>query len=236
MSLLEDLGQRQIARTLFRAMHRERYLRAKSRTIKEADVGEDWPLAVPEIELFWVADAIFIRANGTLYWVNGWAEAFLRGIGEEVRDIREIQRPNLDFPGALKTTTPLFDLARELKYEEKAPMFSQWWWRQWGLRLIKILFAPLIFISGILEFTLKGLTAIIRLRGGGVITIFGFLILLALSGLTTGLLIQEIYGAIIKLYREPFSDHAIFYGIGLAIAFFAIPVYLIKHHDQDDRR
>ena len=233
MSLLEDIGQRQIARVLFRTMHRERYLGAKSRMVREADVGEDWPLAVPEVELFWVAKAIFVRANGSLYWVNGWAESFLLGIGEEVRDIREIQRPNLDFPGALKTITPLFQLATEMEDWESPPRFSRWWWRRLGLWTLKALFAPLVLVWKIAELFILGLTAMISGAGGG---IFIILLIWAVAAFTTGLLLQELWNALVGLWQEPFLKHGIFYVVGIFVAPLAIAIYMAKHQDQDGRR
>lgn len=236
MSLLEDLGQRQLARVLFRVMRRERYLRAKSRTLKETDVGHDWPLAVPEIELFWVAEAIFVRANGTLYWVNGWAETFLRGIGEEVRDIREIQRPNLDFPGALKTTTPLFRLAKEMRDWDSPPRFSRWWWRKRGLWAVKALFTPLTLTWKIAGLIFQGFSALISGTGGSIFALLFLLLGLALTILTTGLLFQELWGAFIGLWQKPFWGHGIFYVIGGITAPLAIAVYLVRHQDQDGQR
>ena len=233
MSLLEDLGQKKIAQMLYRGMHAERYLGAKSRVVRADQVGDAWPLTVPEVELFWAADAIFVRANGHLYRVNGWAASYLKGIGEEVLDIRDIQRAHPEIPELLMSTTPLFDLARELEHEENPPVFSRWWWRRWGLRLLKLLFAPLTLVFGMVVLLLKGLTALIRLRGGSAVAI---VLLIALSALTTGLLLQELWGAFTGLWQEPFWDHGIFYVIGVIATPLAIFVYLAKHQDQDGRR
>lgn len=233
MSLLEDLGQRKIAQMLYRGMHAERYLGAKSRIVRADQVGDAWPLTIPEVELFWVARAIFVRANGRLYGVNGWAASYLKGIGEEVLDVRDIQRANPEIPELRMSTTPLFDLARELEHEEDPPVFSRWWWRRWGFRLLKVLFAPLTLILGIVGLILKVLMALTRLLGGSVIAI---ILLISLSALTTGLLLQELWGAFTGLWQEPFWDHGIFYAIGGIATPLVIFVYLAKHQDQDGRR
>ena len=233
MSLLEDLWQKKIAQLLYRGMHKERYLRAKSRTIREEEHEDAWPLTVPEVELFWSDGAIFVRANGTLYWVNGLAPAYLRGIGEEVRDIKEIWRTDPATPGLMVNVSLLFDLARGLEHAENPPAFTRWWWRRWELRLIKVLFAPLVLALGVIGLILKGLTAVTRRLGGIVVVVF----LLILSGFTTGLLFQELCGAFIGLWQEPFWDHGIFYVIGGIVGIpLAIVAYLVKHQDQDGRR
>ena len=236
MSLLEDLGQKKIAQMLYRGMHAERYLGAKSRIVRADQVGDAWPLTVPEVELFWAADAIFVRASGHLYRVNGWATSYLKGIGEEVLDIRDIQQAHPEIPELLMSTTPLFDLARELEHEENPPVFSRWWWRRWGLRVLKLVFTPLNLVVGIAELILKGLTALISLRGGSVVALAIFFLLISLSVLTTGLLFQELWDAFTGLWQEPFWDHGIFYVIGGIATPLVIIAYLAKHQDQDGRR
>ena len=72
----------------------------KSRIVRKADYGQDWPLTVDSAKLCSRHHAVWVEVDGKRYGVNGTAKGILRHNGYERLDLGEIWRDNPKFDGS----------------------------------------------------------------------------------------------------------------------------------------
>ena len=191
-------------------------------------------MLVDEIELFNSSGAIFLRADGRLYGVNGLASAYLRGIGEDLRDVSELQRPHGELPEMKMDATPLFDLARQLEQDTPAAPLSRSWWRRRQADGTKVLLFPLLFVTKMLSLILNGVAWLIRRPGGKLVAAVVVLLGVGVVWLTTGILLQEVVQAFSGLWQEPFWDHAIFFVIAAPLSVVALVAIVVSQMSGGD--
>ena len=232
MTYIETSTKRWLSSRIWTLAHRERLLVAPSRIVTSVEIGKMWPLVVDEVELFHGNGAIFLRAGGTLYYVNGFAKGYLRGCGEEVRDIAELQRDDASIPGAKMSTTPLFEAAQQVKTDKHLRKLGQPSGRRFMARGTTLFLWSLSFAARLLTAIVQTLTHAIQMRGGSIISILLFALTIAAAWLTTGILFQEVYEAITGLWQRKFWEHGIFFSLAAPFTIVVLVIYMISHQSD----
>ena len=222
--MLDKLAEELLGKTLWRSARKERILRANSRVITKAELGDKWPLTIDTAELCTNGMAIFLRAEGKLYEVNGIAPQFLRDSGEDVRDLHEIWRDDPTLLGPKVSIGPLIELAMDLETEESHDITVSAWLRLRQADVIKLLLLPVLLAANALNAVLSLVVKAVRGPGGKIVGAMLVVGGLALVWLTTGILLQELWEAVLGLWREPFWEHGIFF----VISGVAAPIVIVK--------
>ncbi len=222
--MLDRLAEELLGKTLGQSSKKERVLRANSRMISKADLGDKWPLTIDTAELCTNGFAIFLRADGKLYGVNGMAPGFLRGSGEDVRDLHEIWRDDPALPGLKVSVSPLFELAKHVEDGDSRGTTTGAWLRLRQADMIKLLLLPLLLVTNALNGVLSLLLKAMKGLGGKIVAAVVVVGGLAIVWLTTGILIKELWEAVLGLWQKSFWDHGVFF----VVAAILVPVVLVK--------
>ena len=87
-----------------------------STTVKELEFGEQWPLTVPEAELFCKEYyAIYVKVGEHRYGINGMGKSYLKSNhSDSMRELKDIWRPDPRGVVSRVNITPLIEAGERL--------------------------------------------------------------------------------------------------------------------------
>ena len=232
MTVLESIVRRVVGAGIWRAIGQEQHLRARQRRLRRSDLGDGWPLTVDEITLYCHHDAVYLTANGKMYWVNGWARGYLKARGIEADEVDEIWALAGASPGPRKDIGPLIDLGKAICEDDEPARFEAAWWRAQRANAILIVLKPLTLAATLLSLMAEGITRLIRGKGGKMLAVLILLVGLGLTWLTAGIFLQELWEGLEGLWRRPFREHGIYFVIAVPVTLVAIAWYVGSHRRE----
>lgn len=227
MTVLESIIRRVVGDGIWRAIGQEQHLRARQRRVQRSDLGDEWPLVVDEITLYCHHGAVYLTANGKMYWVHGWARNYLKARGIEADELSEIWAL-----GPRKNIGPLLDLGKSICEGDGPSRFEVAWWRAQRANVILIVLKPLTLAATLLSLMAEGITRLIRGKGGKVLAVLILLVGLGLTWLTAGIFLQELWEGLEGLWRRPFREHGIYFVIAVPVTLAAIAWYVGSHRRE----
>ena len=232
MSALESIVRQIVGGGIRRAMGQEQHLRARRRLVRRSELGDEWPLTVDEAMVHCDHNAVYLTVNGKIYWVNAWAQAYLKSRGVEAHEVNEIWATAEESFAPMKNIGPLINLGRSICDDDPPARFSRDWWRIQLANALSFALKPLILVANFLSFIARGLIYLIARKGGGIVKILFFSAGLGLMWLTTGIFVQEIYEGIEGFWKYPFLEHGIYYVIAIPFTI-AILMWVAGSHRRE---
>ncbi len=226
--MLDKLAAESLGETIWQFAHKERVLRAKSRGVTKSELGDQWPLTIDAVEICNNGVSIFLRANGKLYPVNGVGRKSLLASGEDVGDIHEIWRGDPNLPGSKMNIAPLISLGNELKNTGSHGNTAGARLRLRQAAALNLLLRPILLAANVMTAILLLVSRAIKTPGGNIVKVALVLLVLAITWLTAGIMIKEWCEAIAGFWRQPFSQHGVYFVIAPPVVLFIIVIALMN--------
>ena len=104
--------------------------------------------------------------------------------------------------------------------------------RLWQADAIKLLLLPVLLATNALNGVLSLMLRMIKGPGGRIFALALFIGGLTIAWLTTGILLKEWYEAVVGFWRQPFSEHGVFFAIAIPVMLFVLVKIAVAASDK----